>query len=328
MFEENRLKLGIFVITGVGLIVAFLFLLGVKDAMKPSFYVYTYFNESVQGLEVGSPVKFKGVTVGTVSAISIHDMGKRIRVEMKTNPTSFKANDKQDSLKSAKELFTAMTKNGLGCEQKFTGITGMKIIEINYFDDNLTEKDVSIAPPAHQHFLPAHRSALENSLETASSIVQEIGKIDFEKISQDLGQITTGINKLVNDGKISKIIKSVEDSTKNIEKLITKVSVKIDEIDAKTISTNLGETLNAYKKLAITLDHEIKSIDLNKLSKEAKHSLAQVTINIKELKKSLTNTLTKGNSAILDVQHILEDLNEDPSSLILGKQKEAVFPSE
>jgi len=328
MFEENRLKLGIFVITGTSLLVGFLFLLGIKDAMRPSFYVYTYFNKSVQGLEVGSPVKFNGVTVGTVSKISIHDMGKKIRVEMKTDPLAFKAHNQAITSISPEELFTTMIQNGLGCEQNFTGITGMKIIEISYFDSDLASPDPTIISPEGEFFLPAHRSALDHSLKSATDIIHQLGNINFEKIGDDLSETIAGINKLVNDGKISKIIQSVESSTENLKTLISKVSDKLDEINVKTISTNLDETLTVYKQLATTLDNEVKALNLGKLSKQTEQSLSQVTVDIKELKESLTKTLLKGNSAILDVQRMLEDLDEDPSSLILGKQKEAVFPTD
>ena len=326
MFEENRLKLGIFVILGVSMIVAFLFLLGVKDALKPRLYVYTYFTETVQGLEVGSAVKFKGVTVGSVSSISIHQEGKKIRVEMKTNPSAFQAHDQQFNAKVARELFTSMVKNGLGCEQKLTGITGMKVIEINYFNDNLAEEDSATKPPEGEYFLPAHRSALEDSLQTVSSVIHKIGNVDFEQISKDLSETISGINKLINDGDISKIIKSVEASTMNVEKLIAEVTSKIKQADIKNISAKLSQTLSAYEKLAIDVNKEVKSINLNKLSSEAKSSLTEVTVNIKQLKASLAATLKKGNRAIIEVQRIIEDLNEDPSAIIHGKQKKAVFP--
>ncbi|MCK5834924.1 MAG: MCE family protein [Lentisphaeria bacterium] len=328
MFEENRLKLGIFVIIGVSMLVGMLFLLGIKDAMKSSFYVYTYFTESVQGLEVGSAVKFKGVTVGTVSAISIHDDGKKIRVEMKTNPGSFQSQGENIDHEVAEKYFHKMIKNGLGCEQKMTGITGMKIIEIDYFKSDLAQIDKAVNAPAGESFLPAHRSALDNSLETVSSVIHKIGKIDFEKISKDLSEVIAGINTYVNNKEIPKIITSVEISTKNVERLIKNLNTKIEELDVKDISSNLNQTLTAYKKLAGSIDAEVKSIDLNKLSKEAKDSLSEVTATIVELKKSLAITLNKGNTAILEVQQILEVLNEDPSSVILGKQKKAVFKSE
>ena len=64
MIEANKYKLGIFVLTGIGLLIAGLFLLGLAETFKPKINFITYFDESVQGLEVGAAVKFRGVTIG------------------------------------------------------------------------------------------------------------------------------------------------------------------------------------------------------------------------------------------------------------------------
>jgi paraquat-inducible protein B len=326
MFEENRLKLGIFVIAGVSLMVGFLFFLGVQDAMKSSFYLYTYFNQSVQGLEVGSPVKFKGVTVGTVSKISIFDNGQNIRVEMKTQPGVFGENEEHPlNYAQAIVLFDTMKKDGLGCEQKFTGITGMKIIEIDYFKDGLSETDPSSSTPINKLFLPAHKSSLENSLKTVSAVIDQIGKIDFEKLRTDLTDTVAGINKLVNNKEIPLIIKSVEKSAFDIEKLMARLNEKIEEINVKEVTKNLNTTLSDYQQLAKSLDKEIKAIHVEELSKEARISLAEVTKSIKQLKETINTTLETGNDTLIEVQQVMDDLNEDPSAVIHGKQREAIF---
>ncbi|MFP4162140.1 MAG: MlaD family protein [Ectothiorhodospira sp.] len=63
-------RLGLFIVATVSAGVALLLILGVGALFQPKMMMETYFDESVQGLEVGSPVKLRGVTIGEVSEIS------------------------------------------------------------------------------------------------------------------------------------------------------------------------------------------------------------------------------------------------------------------
>ena len=67
----NHFKLGLFVILSFGAMVAAGVTLGTNAIKKDTTKYHTYFNESVQGLDVGSPVKFRGVTIGAVSSIEV-----------------------------------------------------------------------------------------------------------------------------------------------------------------------------------------------------------------------------------------------------------------
>src|ERR1700752_1995813 len=69
--EEGKryVRLGLFTVVTVAILVAVLFLLGGRKLFQPTFTFETYFNESVAGLELGAPVRFRGVPLGQVSEI-------------------------------------------------------------------------------------------------------------------------------------------------------------------------------------------------------------------------------------------------------------------
>ena len=64
-------KIGIFVILSTLCAIVSILFFGAAKYLKPSLYIESYFNESVQGLEVGSPVKYSGITIGHVSKIAM-----------------------------------------------------------------------------------------------------------------------------------------------------------------------------------------------------------------------------------------------------------------
>src|SRR5262249_6166879 len=71
LMEEGRryFRLGLFVVVAVAALAAVLFLLGGRKLFQPTFTLETYCNESVAGLEIGAPVRFRGVPLGQVTEI-------------------------------------------------------------------------------------------------------------------------------------------------------------------------------------------------------------------------------------------------------------------
>ena len=67
--KASYFRLGLFMILGVALLVGGVIVLGAGSLFKETVAAETFFDESVQGLGVGSRVRFRGVEIGTVSHI-------------------------------------------------------------------------------------------------------------------------------------------------------------------------------------------------------------------------------------------------------------------
>lgn len=76
--EPNKKAIGLFVLLGIGsFLLILLSILGHKLWTNNDDLIVMYFDESVNGLSVGSPVMFKGVVVGKVTQISLISTGAR-----------------------------------------------------------------------------------------------------------------------------------------------------------------------------------------------------------------------------------------------------------
>src|SRR4051812_9204542 len=76
----NHWKLGLFVVVGVVMTLSTMAWLGARTLRKEVGRYYSYFDESVQGLEAGSPIKFRGVTIGSIAKIDIADDHRHVEV--------------------------------------------------------------------------------------------------------------------------------------------------------------------------------------------------------------------------------------------------------
>ena len=92
--QKFKVRLGLFIIGGLVIFVIAIFLIGKQENLfDPVFKINTSFN-NVSGLEVGSNIRYSGITVGTVDNITIID-DSTVRVDMliKTSVQQFIKND-------------------------------------------------------------------------------------------------------------------------------------------------------------------------------------------------------------------------------------------
>ena len=67
--QANRMMIGIFVVIAVTIMAASLVIFGSGQFFKKTVKCVLYFDGSVKGLNVGAPVLFQGVPIGSVTSI-------------------------------------------------------------------------------------------------------------------------------------------------------------------------------------------------------------------------------------------------------------------
>jgi len=88
MKTSRYFKLGLFILIGAGLIGAAVIVLGAGRLLEKQIAVETLFDESVDGLEVGSPVKYRGVQIGRVTSLELlQPTGVRVTAQIDRNRT-------------------------------------------------------------------------------------------------------------------------------------------------------------------------------------------------------------------------------------------------
>jgi len=108
--KANYAKIGFFVLAGIGLMLLVIGIAGARTFNKKVVLAETYFAESVTGLDIGSPVKYRGVPVGEVKRIGFvyseygktaaetvtHNSARQVLVVMALDPERFGLLDAQN----------------------------------------------------------------------------------------------------------------------------------------------------------------------------------------------------------------------------------------
>ncbi|MBU1741647.1 MAG: MCE family protein, partial [Proteobacteria bacterium] len=109
--QASKLRVGVFVLAGTGLLLAALIYLAWDAYFKPYRDFVTYFAENVQGLDKDSAIRYLGVKVGRVQAIQVAPDGKLVEVILNLDPGGRIEPD-------------------MRCQLEMAGITGAKYINL------------------------------------------------------------------------------------------------------------------------------------------------------------------------------------------------------
>jgi ABC-type transporter Mla subunit MlaD len=195
--KANYAKIGVFVLTGAALIVVAIGIAGARVFNKKVVLAETYFAESVTGLDLGSPVKYRGVPVGEVKRIGFvfseygehkddlltHDGARQILVVLALDPERFGL----ISSHAADVVLSRLVEQGLRVKLAASGVTGLAFLELDYFAagrDGLSDSAPTWRP--HNPFIPATPSTMTNFKKAMDDVFAKLSAIDIQALGDEL----------------------------------------------------------------------------------------------------------------------------------------------
>ena len=159
----------------------------------------TYFNESVQGLDIGSKMKYRGVVIGEVTRISFtyvkyeqdKPMTQRKRyvlVEAQLEPRLVGGRAANDI--ASPESTKIEVERGLRVHLAPQGITGTNYLELDYVDP-LPAAVLPIDWVPDNIYIPSTPSTVTTFVNAASEIVDRLHRLDIETTLANLNKLLT-----------------------------------------------------------------------------------------------------------------------------------------
>src|SRR6266852_1477107 len=135
-------KIGVFVILGFILTVIGVIVFGAGKFFRKSITIETYFNQSVQGLDVGAPLKLQGVQIGNVKEIGFvfnryNTTRTYVLVRAEVYQESVGARKSLGRIPTAEERISTvkeLIEKGLRLQLDSSGITGVAFLNMVYLD--------------------------------------------------------------------------------------------------------------------------------------------------------------------------------------------------
>ena len=323
--ESDKFKLGLFLLLTF-VIACFLFVaFGLFDYGQKKVQIVTLFEESVQGLEVGSTVQLRGVPIGRVKDITISMKDKLIRVDMEINVDKVRMQALGGKVETevTEENFYLMIKKeismGLCAQIQMTGITGGKSIGFDYVSKDTKIKNYA-KPGFNQDgvfYIPSRPSAFIDLRNRLFDTLEKVAAIDFKGISERTEKLLTSAEKLVANPELASAITNLDDLTDELNKTVSSLNKTLtpERIDALTKDTR--DTLLATKKMVETLQQEIEKAKFDKTTESIRFAGDTIADN----RRLIQDSLIRFSSALDRLNELLQMIDENPQSFINGKKE-------
>ncbi len=323
---SNHWKLGLFVVVGVMLFLVLMIVLGASSLKKESVAYETYFDESVQGLDVGSPVKFRGVTIGNVSAIDIAPDRRHVKVVSAITVSELVSLKLVDTSQKARLLpfnlhrpVTLAVPEDLRMQLVSAGITGVKFISIDFFDvkDN---PPPSLPFPVPPNYIPSAASTMKN-LEDA--VVRAVDR--FPDIADQLLLVTTRVNHLLGVIDDEKIVEEAGATLRHASGLLAALQVSAKQADIGGLSSEARRAIGGMNLAIAHLDTLLTKVGSDKgllmSAQRATDSIGDLAGGAKSIGTELGDTLRDIREAADSIQRLSDALDTDSDMLLKGRAK-------
>jgi len=182
--KAGYFRLGLFILAAAAILVAIVLALGAGNLFKRTVTIETYFDESVQGLEVGSAVKYRGVQIGRVTRIGFTGTRYQQDAPMKARRQYVLVEaEMQSGLIGAREgdgaQLTEMVAAGLRARLAPVGITGTAYLEIDFVDPK-ANPPLTIAWTPANIYIPSAPSTYNQIVSGAQKFLATLDNADIE----------------------------------------------------------------------------------------------------------------------------------------------------
>ena len=312
--------IGMFVMAASIIAVAAVMVFGAAKFFSRTENFISFFSESVNGLDVGAPLKYKGVKIGKVEGIFISS-SKNIKESSVSVVYSIEIDQLRrktgTDFKDYSDWMDEQMAEGLRAKLNYQSIvTGMLYIELDFIADKGEKYDLKYGGTRFKE-IPAAKSGLSELAKGFEKTMADVAKIDFAGIGQNVHSAIVKVNekldaidaKAISDNAVS-ALKGVDDLVRNrdVAEAIKKLDVLLSDSDAlvNDARAELKNFSSSGASLAARLDEVLRNV--NSVVAPQSPLRYQIAVLVKTMNDSMSY-----------ISNFTDYLQRNPNSLLRGK---------
>ena len=321
--QKTKFTVGLFVACGAAFAILVMIWLGMSRFFEKGQYYVTYFDESVQGLDIDSPVKYRGVFIGRVESLGVAPDSRLIKVILKVESGQTLDSDIVAQLKSV-------------------GITGRVFIELDRQKKGQPDKSPKITFPSEYPIIASRPSEIGELLSginevldqiksldlkgittqiklTLSNINKKVSEADVKRISNQIGSSLDRVAVLLEDQRWDEILQSVDQGVQSFNSLMNKADGSLDHVD-KTLARAEGIVRDNEKTIKAAInDFKSAMYNANILLEKGSSLVNETDDSISQFMYNLLFVAQNLKKASDSLNRITELLADQPSQLLFGE---------
>jgi ABC-type transporter Mla subunit MlaD len=314
--NTNHWKLGLFVVVSFVMLLAVFAFVGASSMKREGVRYVSYFDESVQGLEVGAAVKYRGVTVGTVIEIAVAPDRRHVQVVSELGVEVLDSLGLSFSEKDGKRMHVPRE---LRVQLGSTGLTGLKFVLIDFFDpERYPPPELPFAVP--ENHIPAAPSLLKNLEDSVTRTAHRL-----PELADDMGLVLKKVNRMLDTLENQQLSERAVATIENTNMLLTEARAKLRDVDAAGLSKEAHSTLSGLNGTVTRMNKVLDKVEGEKgllVSMErASTMVGDVARDANGLEAEMEETLRDVQEAAKSIRKLADALERDPDMLLKGKAR-------
>jgi paraquat-inducible protein B len=318
--SNKSFTIGAFIVGATVLIFFVLIFFSGGNLFSQKERVIMNFEGSVQGLQVGAPIKLKGVILGEITDIQINFDTNGQTNNNKSNILTAVTGDlvlqriSRKGTEVTREFFEEAIGDGLRAQLNYQSfLTGLLYVELDFFPDT----------PATLYGVKGNYLELPTVATGFEEITKNLQELNLKGLAKNLDKLITRLNTLVASGTIEQTLGSV----KTAADTVTQMGQDVSEL-----SNNLIRTNTELNQLFVSLNKQTPAV-----ASELKTSLVRLQESLAQLDKAtdsvhqsfsedspvinqLNDTLIEISRSAEAFRTLTETLDQQPEAVLRGKK--------
>ena len=328
--KANPKLIGAFIAASGVLLVVMILFFGSSSLLSRSSSFILFFDQSVNGLNVGSPVKFRGVPVGSVERILIRTEGQRAQSNAIPVIIGIEHSRIEDDLGLDGQSLTpnsilSWLDRGLLARLSLESlITGQLFVELSVEPDKISDYQSHLVEHTGMVEIPTQTSQLDAITSDIGQLIADFGAIDLPRLNENMNVVLENLSSVLAGLDSDEISRTVIEAAQQVTAVVGSEDFKASLSEMRAAFASISKTAASYELEAGALGSTIDTV-----SAQFTNTLERIDLLVNQasglldvdssLLYALQNTLRELSLASQSVRTLTDYLERNPNALLTGR---------